>query len=114
MARVTHVSVLDDLDGRPIDDGDANAVPFSFRGVDYVIDLRTSNVMKFEKALEKWIEHANRVGGRKRSTRIAASALGRREQLKQIREWARGEGYDVSDRGKVPEDVIEAFEAANA
>lgn len=49
-----------------------------------------------------------------RST-IGASGTGRRskEQLTSIRDWARKNGYSVSDRGRIPSDVLEAYDAAH-
>ncbi|MDV8070853.1 histone-like nucleoid-structuring protein Lsr2 [Rhodococcus sp. IEGM 1366] len=50
----------------------------------------------------------------KTSTAAKASASGRSaEQLKAIREWAGKNGFDVSPRGRIKADVIDAFDAAH-
>ncbi|WP_442973052.1 Lsr2 family DNA-binding protein [Rhodococcus sp. NBC_00294] len=69
------------------------------------------------------MEHAERVGGRKRTARTsavidAAAATGKPtkrdpEQTRAIREWANANGYEVSDRGRIPAAVVEAFDAAH-
>ncbi|QAU06568.1 Lsr2-like DNA bridging protein [Gordonia phage WilliamBoone] len=110
MARIPQVLMVDDLDGRPIEEGEGGTVLFSFQGVDYEIDLRTTNVMKFEKAIDKFISSATRVGGRKRTVRSAPT--GDANNLRAVRQWARENGYEISSKGRVPQDIMRAFSEA--
>lgn len=50
-----------------------------------------------------------------RATRTKVSSNGKasKEQLTAVREWARANGHDVSDRGRIKAEVFEAFEAAH-
>lgn len=108
MAKQTIVQLTDDIDG-----GDADeSVPFAFRGVEYEIDLSSKNVAAFEKALSKYIDASRRVP---RSRTRAVGRAGRSsgaEDLGAIREWARENGYEVADRGRIPAEIKEAYFAA--
>ena len=110
MAREIRVILTDDLDGTEAD----QTVEFSLGNVSYSIDLSDANVAKLEAALEPFIAKAEKVRGR-RSRRTSAAAGGRagRGGTAEIRAWARENGYEVSDRGRVPADVMAAYEAAN-
>jgi hypothetical protein len=90
MAQKVHITLEDDLDG-----GDADeTVAFGLDGRSYEIDLNEKNA----KALR---------GGRaKGRTQVGASA-------REIRDWARSNGHNVPDRGRIPSEVREAFEAAH-
>jgi hypothetical protein len=106
----TRVVKIDDLDGKDLD-GDANAIAFSVRGVDYTIDLSDKNAEKFDKALEPFVNAAQKVGGRRLSRR--GKALNPPGTLHAVREWGKAQGLKVSDRGRVSREVRDAYEAAH-
>ena len=109
-----HVVLEDDLDGSEADE----SVKFGLDGVSYEIDLSAKNAKKLRDALAPYVEAARRVGGRAargRGTRQsgrAASSGGRKPETAEIRAWAKQQGYDVSDRGRIPADVIDAYHKA--
>lgn len=110
MAKKVTVTLIDDFDGSGAAD---ETVEFGLDGVTYEVDLSTKNATKLRGELTKWIEAGRRVGGRRRGR----SASGRRgaidrEQSAAIREWARRNGHNVSTRGRIPADIIDAFHAA--
>lgn len=115
MAQKVLVSLVDDLDGSEAEE----TVEFGLDGVSYEIDLSSENAEELRDALAQYVEHARRAGGRKRAgTRGAAKAPGRsaavdREQNQAIRAWARKNGYEVSDRGRIPSEVVEAYHKRN-
>ena len=111
MAKKVTVSFVDDLDGTTAVD---ETVAFTLDGVAYEIDLSTKNAKKLRAALQPWIEAGRRVGGRRRSSIVAASrtATEPRESAA-IRVWARTHGYPVARRGRIPADVLDAFWAAD-
>ena len=111
MAKKVTVSFVDDLDGTTAVD---ETVAFTLDGVAYEIDLSTKNAKKLRAALQPWIEAGRRVGGRRRSSIVAASrtATEPRESAA-IRVWARTHGYPVARRGRIPADVVDAFRAAD-
>jgi len=115
MAEVIVRQLIDDIDGSEIADGAGERIEFSLRGVSYQVDLSSANVAKFDKALKPFIDAAAKVrGGRPRATKVPASkGVVSKEQLTAIRQWARKNGYEVSDRGRIKVEIVEAFEAAH-
>lgn len=111
MAKKVTVTLVDDFDGEGAAD---ETVEFGLDGVTYEIDLSTKNAGKLRGDLKKWVDAGRRVGGRRRGR--SGSGRGRgamdREQSAAIREWARRNGHNVSTRGRIPADVIDAFHAA--
>lgn len=116
MAQKVLVQLVDDLDGTS--STDISTVTFGLDGVTYEIDLNEDNASNLRNNLAEFIASARRTGGRvKRGGSPAAGSGGsgrNREQTQAIREWAKKNGHDVSDRGRIPAAVIEAFEAAQA
>lgn len=107
--------LIDDLDGSEIAEGGGERVEFSLRGVDYQIDLSAANAAKFDKALKPFVDGAMKLrgsrGGRGKTTTSRGPAS--KEHLTAIREWARKNGHEVSDRGRIKAEIVEAFEAAH-
>ncbi|ALG06367.1 histone-like nucleoid-structuring protein Lsr2 [Kibdelosporangium phytohabitans] len=113
MAQKVTVLLVDDLDGTESDD--ITTVSFSLDGVDYAIDLEPNNAAKLRNELDPYVTNGRRTGGRVKrgvSAKAAPSAVNR-EHTKAVRDWARQNGYELSDRGRIPANVIEAFEAAH-
>jgi hypothetical protein len=114
MAQKTIVQLIDDLDGTS--NGTIETITFGLDGVAYEIDLNESNADKLRHNLAEFISSGRRrTGGRaKHATTAASTANGAgrsREQTQAIRGWARKNGHDISDRGRIPTAVIDAFEA---
>ena len=106
--------LIDDIDGTDITDGKGGRVEFSVGGVSYEIDLSDANTTKFNKALKPYVDAAKRVGGsRGRGPKPKNSEKSSPEHLAAIRAWARKNGHDVSDRGRIKGEIVEAFEAAH-
>lgn len=111
MAQKVTVSLVDDLDGSEAEE----TVEFGLDGAAYQIDLSGDNAERLRDALSDYVEHARRSGGRKRAAsravagRPARPATADREQNQAIRAWARKQGMKVSDRGRIPSDVIDAY-----
>lgn len=110
--------LIDDLDGKSIDQGFGERIGFSYQGAEYAIDLRPTNAEKFDAALKPFIQAAAKVGPGRRTrsgnTSDKSSGSGRsREQLQAIRDWATQNGHVVAPRGRVRQDVIDAFEASH-
>ena len=106
--------LIDDIDGSDISEGSGEQLDFTVRGVQYRIDLSSANVAKFDKALEPYVEAAKKTGSaRSRRTKAASNGKSSPEHLAAIREWARREGYEVSNRGRIKAEIVEAFDAAH-
>ena len=112
MARKVTVTLTDDLDDSVTAD---ETVQFALDGAEYEIDLSNKNAAKLRKALDPYTAAGRRSGGRKRTNSIA-STRGRatvdREQSRAIRDWAKSAGLKVNDRGRISQDVIDAYNAA--
>jgi hypothetical protein len=118
--------IIDDLDHTEIAEGQGERIEFGFRGVAYQLDLSKANVAKLEKALAPYIEAAAtaesegaapRPAKKTPRSRKANKRTGRRPakaRLSDIRAWANENGYSVSSRGRIPADVVAAFETAHA
>ena len=83
----------------------------------YQIDLSSANVAKLDKALKPYVEAAMKVRGARSTRSVAKTAKAdgpaSKEHLAAIREWARKKGYEVSDRGRIKAEIVEAFQAAH-
>jgi hypothetical protein len=108
MAKKVTVTLIDDFDGSGAAD---ETVEFGLDGVTYQIDLSSKNATKLRGDLKKWVEAGRRVSGRRRGRSGRRAAIDR-EQSAAIREWARRNGHNVSMRGRIPADIIDAFHAA--
>jgi hypothetical protein len=100
------VSFVDDLDGSEAE----GTVLFGIDGREYEIDLSKKNADKLARAVQPYIDKARKVGGARRR---AASAAAPRHDQSVVREWARANGMAVSDRGRIPASVTEAYAAAH-
>ena len=113
MAQKVQVVLLDDLDG-----GEASeTMTFSLDGASYEIDLSAGNAATLREALAPYVGVARRTSARRRrpssdGRRSSGRASGR-GSTPEIRAWARANGYQVSDRGRINSEVLEAYEAAN-
>jgi len=122
VAQIREVRLVDDLDGDAADE----TVEFGIDGKNYEIDLSKENASRLRDVLADFVSAARRAGGRRRGSSAgtggpsggAGSApRGRtaidREQNQAIREWARKRGMKVSDRGRIPAEVLEAYHKEN-
>lgn len=110
MAQHFQARYIDDIDGTDLGET-ANSLSFAFEGKEYSIDLSDDNAEEFRQAVAPYIEAGQRVTrGKTKTTRKTTTSSG---NTKAVREWARANGYDVSDRGRIPADVTEAYAAAN-
>ena len=89
----------DDLDNS----SDAQTVRFSLDGKAYEIDLSPSNDAAFREALKPYVTAARRIGGAARKSTPSSAAA-----LQAVRTWARDNGHEISDRGRVPTHIVEA------
>jgi hypothetical protein len=112
MAKRVQVVLEDDLDGGPADE----TLSFSVDGQAYEIDLNSGNAQSLRESLARFVGHGRKIGnaGRGRPTRSRGTARVDREQIGAIRDWARRNGHQVSDRGRIAAPVVEAYNQAHA
>lgn len=106
--------LIDDLDGTVLGEGEGKQVTFSIEGRSYEIDLSDSNADKFYSALAPYVDAARSIGSASRQSASRAPRAKSDLDLATVREWARANGHTVSDRGRVPATVIDAYKAAGA
>jgi hypothetical protein len=117
MAQRTVVQLTDDLDGKPIPDGKGETIRFSLDRTDYEIDLTDKNAKALRDAFAAYVSAARRStrSGRGRAGRSGRTGAGaaRDYDPKAVRVWAESQGIKVSQRGRVPADLVAKFQAAN-
>lgn len=116
VATVTLVEFTDDIDGKPLDINDLNVVSWSWLGVEYEFETSTANLDRVENGrlpLATLLAKSRRVGGRKRTParthRPPTPTVSASSDTKSIRQWAQQNGYTISDRGRLPADIVEAY-----
>jgi hypothetical protein len=108
MATRTITEFIDDLTGQPGED--VKAVEFSIDGTSYTIDLAGDNAARFRDNLSPYITAGRKTIGKASSVRLGAAPAKRdKAQTKAIRDWARTNGYQISDRGRIPTQVEHAY-----
>ena len=112
--RIVH-QLVDDLDGTVLEVGEGETVLFSLDGVAYEIDLTDDNAAALRGSLATYVAAARSIS----SARPSSSGGGTRrrrtgqQDYSAVRAWAKSNGYQVSERGRVPASVLEAYEAAH-
>ena len=108
MAQRIQTILDDDIDGGPAD----STIQFSYQGTQFEIDLSKENEQKLIAALEPFTSRARRIGGGRRSSTKAPAGKTDKNQLQAMRDWARSNGLKVSDRGRVSQEVQDAYNAS--
>lgn len=118
MAQKTTVHLVDDIDGSEADE----TVSFALDGTSYEIDLSSEHASALRDALAQYVGAARKAGGAGGATarrgggggrRSSGSSSSDRQRTADIRQWAREQGMEVNERGRIPSRVIEAYDAAH-
>lgn len=110
MAQKVNIVLVDDIDGSDA----TQTVSFGLDGTTYEIDLNDANAASLRDALATYVGHGRKVGAAPRRRRGAAAPAGvGGASAKDVREWARANGHDVPERGRIPADVRSAYDAAH-
>jgi Lsr2 len=104
----TVVTLTDDLDGTKAD----RSVSFTVDGVAYEIDLSKKNATAFTKLLTPYVSAARKAPKLPRRGATSRASVPRND-VSEVRTWARANGYNVNDRGRVPAGVVEAYDTAH-
>lgn len=114
--RIVH-QLIDDLDGTVLEVGEGETLAFSLDGIAYEIDLTSANAEALRAAFAPYIAAGRTISTARSSGSSAGSRAPRRRHGQvdygPIRQWASENGYQISQRGRVPAAVIEAYQAAN-
>lgn len=112
MAQRVEILLTDDLNGEQA----TQTVRFALDGRELEIDLSDKNAAMLRKAFEPYVAAGRRLGARtgtSRRTTVSAGTSGMtKAELANVRAWARSNGYEVSDRGRVKGEILNAYHAA--
>lgn len=108
MAQKVNIVLVDDIDGSDAEE----TVTFGLDGASYEIDLSDANASALREALAPYVGHARRLGGGRRAAGGRRSASNG-PTAREVREWARENGWELSDRGRVSAEVRQAYDAAH-
>jgi hypothetical protein len=107
MAQRIQTLLIDDIDGGEA----AGTIRFGLDGTEYEIDLSAAHSEGLRKALAQYLAHARRAGGKAKSAARSRRG-GAAVETAKVREWARGQGIEVKDRGRVLAGVVEQYQTA--
>lgn len=117
VAQTTRILLTDDLDGSEA----SETVTFAVDGVTYEIDLSDEHARQLRESVATYVDHARKLSNRRApgTKRTAAKATGGqpagdRPDTQQVREWAKEHGIEVSERGRLSNDLIVRFQEANS
>ena len=111
MAQKMKTILVSDLSGDELGE-DGQTVKFGFLGADYEIDLSQSEADEFANTIQKYVEAGRRVGGRRQSG-VGNTTRRDPSQTKAIKAWLDEQGIDYPKRGRLPQDLVEQWEAAH-
>jgi hypothetical protein len=111
VAQKVSVTFACDYDSKEIPDGEQMTRAFSLDGRDYEIDLCEKHSQKFDEILKRFSDRARKVTGR--VTRTKRRTAAHRQHSAEVRAWAKRSGIEVSDRGRIPAQVIKKYEASH-
>ena len=110
MAQKVNIVLVDDIDGSEA----TETVVFGLDGTSYEIDLNDENAAALREAIAPYVGHARKAGGGGGARRGAKKSAGTSgPSAREVRDWARSNGYTVPDRGRIPADVRTTFDNAN-
>ena len=110
VAQKVQTLFVDDIDGSAAD----GTVRFGLDRTEYEIDLNSEHAQALRDALARYISAARRVSGARRRVRSGRKAQVNGVNTTGIREWAKAQGIEVKDRGRVPAELVVKFKAATA
>jgi nucleoid-associated protein Lsr2 len=108
MAQKITTLFIDDIDGGEAD----GTVRFALDGSEYEIDLNAAHSEELRSALGKYAAHARKVGGTARRGTARANRKPATVDTVAVRAWAREQGIDIKDRGRVPADIVTKYREA--
>ena len=110
MAKKTVIKIVDDIDGAELDEFET--VQWSLDGKNYEFDTSPEHAEEFRNLVATYVA-VSRSLGRTSGRRSTAAASKPATNTRAVRQWANENGHPVSDRGRIPADVIAAYEAAH-
>jgi hypothetical protein len=117
MAQKVQVLLVCDLHDDEVEG--AETVAFGLDGSSYEIDVCEQHAGDLRDAFAPYVGAARRAGrapvapAQRRAGRGSGRAAADKQRVQEIREWARANGHQVSERGRLSAAVLAAYEAAH-
>src|SRR5689334_8523416 len=110
MAQKVQTLFIDDLDGSEAE----GTVRFGLDGAEYEIDLNVEHAKELRDTLARYVNAARRAGGTAKRPAARGSRRGSANGVNttEVREWAKAQGIEVKDRGRIPAELVVKFKAA--
>lgn len=102
--------LIDDIDGSEA----TERIEFTLGGTSYRLDLNEKHAKEFNDDLDPWLAKAQKLSRFTRSSASSTAEKSDKEELARIREWAKANGYKVSDRGRIAQTTKDAYYASIA
>ncbi|PRQ10468.1 Lsr2 family protein [Corynebacterium sp. 13CS0277] len=112
MAQKQVTQYFDDLDGRPLTEDEVKTVRFSVDGTDYVLEVSQGNADRFYEVISSYRDAAQRDHSRPNTRRARTGSNTGGIPAKRIREWAHANNIEVSDRGRLPQEIVDQYRRA--
>jgi hypothetical protein len=109
MAQRVQTLFIDDIDGSDAE----GTVRFGLDGTDYEIDLNVKHAAALRKSLALYVEAARRSPGSRRPSRGRRQVPANGVNNTEVREWAKAQGMDIKERGRIPAELVVKFKAAS-
>lgn len=110
MAQTVKIILEDDLEGGPADE----TVNFGLDGRQYTIDLSEKNASALRDALSSYVASARRDKGSSKNRRAGSGATKKNSDTAKIRQWAQENNYNVADRGRIHQEIQDAYYQAHS
>jgi hypothetical protein len=111
VAQKVSVTYACDYDQKEIPDGQHRLRRFSIDGRDYEIDLCLTHSERFDDAVGRYASHARKSSARVVRTKRRTAA--HRKHSAEVRAWAKAQGLTVSERGRIPAEVVSKYDASH-
>lgn len=110
MAQRVQTLFIDDIDGSEAE----GTVQFGLDGANYEIDLNTKHAEALRKSLARYVQASRKTSASRRPSRSRRSPGPGGASTSEVRQWARSQGIDVKERGRIPAELVVKFKAASA
>lgn len=111
MAQNIQIVYVSDLSGKDIEDDAQPTTTFGWNGSNYEIDLTAAEAEKFNKVIAPYLSAGRKITGGKTGKKAKTSTNG--PAAAEVRSWAKGQGIEVTERGRVPQSVYDQYHANN-
>lgn len=108
MAQKVQTLFIDDIDGGEAD----GTVQFGLDGTSYEIDLNAKHAEALRKSLARYVQASRKIPASRRTGRARRSSGPNGVNNSEVRKWARSQGIEVKERGRIPAELVVKFKAA--